>query len=60
MEISALAQALTSQSAMGMLLVKVMDQAQQMIQQQAAYTVQQAMVTPVALDGVGENLDVTA
>ena len=60
MEISALAQALSSQSAMGMLLAKVMDQAQQLIQQQAAYTVQQAMVTPAVLDGVGENLDVTA
>jgi len=46
---------------MGMLLVKVLDQTQEMIKQQAALVSQQAMQVPVVTpDGVGENLDVVA
>jgi hypothetical protein len=61
MEIAALSQSLNSQALMGMLLVKVLDQTQEMIKQQAALISQQAMQVPVVTpDGVGENLDVVA
>ncbi len=46
---------------MGMLLVKVLDQSQEMIKQQAALVSQQAMQVPVVTpDGVGESLDIVA
>ncbi len=61
METGALSQALNSQALMGMLVVKVLDQTQEMIKQQAALLSQQAMQVPVVTpDGVGENLDVVA
>lgn len=59
MDVSALAASLSIQSAMGMLVVKVMDQTQQMIEQQAAALVQNAAISPVSVDGLGENLDIS-
>lgn len=60
MDVSALAASLSTQSAMGMLVVKVLDQTQQMIEQQMANLAQNAAITPVSVDGLGENLDITA
>jgi hypothetical protein len=59
MELGSLASAMSAQAAMGQLLVKVLDQTQQLIQQQAAITIDNAAVTP-SVEGVGENIDVVA
>jgi hypothetical protein len=60
MEMSALAAALSAQTAMGLLVVKTLDQTQQMIKQQAANTIEQAQIPSVTADGIGESLDVIA
>lgn len=57
MEISALANSLSAQTTMGMLLVKVLDQTQAMIQQQVAINIAQSQVS---IDGLGENIDISA
>lgn len=59
MNISALSQALNAQSLMGLLLTKVMGQAQEMVKQQAANTVQQsAQAVTASVDGLGDSIDV--
>lgn len=60
LEISALAQSLAAQSAMGMLLVKVMDNAQQLVQQAIAGVAKSTDGGSSAVQGVGENLNVVA
>lgn len=62
MEISALNSSLDAQTSMGMLLVKVLSQSQELLKQQSAVTSapSPAVGGQVSIDGVGENVDVTA
>lgn len=57
MDVSALASSLSAQSMMGMLVVKVLDQTQALVQQQAAANLANAQVR---IEGVGENVDIKA
>lgn len=59
MDIGPLAGALYTQAAMGQLLIKVLDQTQALIQQQATLLIEDAAVKP-SVEGLGENLDITA
>ncbi|MEW6237285.1 MAG: hypothetical protein AB1656_18025 [Candidatus Omnitrophota bacterium] len=59
MNISALSQALNAQSLMGLLLTKVMGQAQELVKQQATNTVQQsAQAVTASVEGLGDSVDV--
>ncbi len=63
MEISALSNALSAQAAMGRLITDVLDQAAELVSQQAMSSAQQmitANTNATALEGLGENLDVIA
>ncbi|MBN2330155.1 MAG: hypothetical protein JXR73_23650 [Candidatus Omnitrophica bacterium] len=54
MNISTMTQSLNSQAAVGMLLVKVMDQAKQLIDQQAERIASQVKEDIASIDTVGE------
>ncbi len=61
-ELAALSNSLSTQAVMGQLVTKVLDQASELVQQQAALTIQTNANATIAsaLEGLGENLDVLA
>jgi hypothetical protein len=61
MDVAALSQSLSTQSIMGQLIVQVLDQTLELSQQQALSALDQNMRNmQVAIEGLGENLDVVA
>ncbi|MBI1387509.1 MAG: hypothetical protein GC154_03580 [bacterium] len=61
--ISALASSMASQSLMGQLLVKTLDQTQQLVKSSAAVDLTQsaeAIAAQIDISGLGENIDLTA
>ncbi len=61
-EIAALSNSLSTQAMMGQLITKVLDQAADLVQQQAALTIQNNVNASVAdaIAGLGENVDIQA